>query len=98
MNRTLLVPLSLLGLVACTAAKENATGTSASRTPVVHNTIVDCVLYGGMTKESTQLTSVGPGAQVQVTDTVDIYFVKARVTKDGKVLSGYMYRNCFSQR
>jgi hypothetical protein len=33
--------------------------------------------------------------EVQVMDTVDAYFVKARVTKDGKPLTGYMYRTCF---
>ncbi|MBC8085273.1 MAG: hypothetical protein H7Z21_18910 [Hymenobacter sp.] len=98
MNHTLLSLLVLVGLAACTAAKENTTSTTAASEPVAYNTIVDCVLYDGMTKESTQLTSIGSGVQVQVTDTVDVYFVRARVTKDGKVLSGYMYRNCFSQR
>ncbi|UOG75229.1 hypothetical protein MTX78_01205 [Hymenobacter tibetensis] len=98
MNRTLLLFFSLLGLAACTAAKENTSSTNTSKTPVAHNTIVDCVLYDGMTKESTQLTSVGSGVEVQVTDTVDVYFVKARVTKDGKTMNGYMYRTCFPQR
>jgi len=98
MNRTLLFLLSLLGMAACTAAKENTSSVSSSTKVVTHNTIVDCVLYDGMTKQSAQLTSVGPDAQVQVTDTVDVYFVKARVIKDGKTLSGYMYRSCFSQQ
>ena len=98
MNRTLLLFSSLLSLAACTAAKENTSSTTTSTAAVARNTIVECVLYDGMTKESTQLTSITSGAQVQITDTVDVYFVKARVTKDGKVLSGYMYRNCFSQR
>lgn len=98
MNRPFLLLFSLFGLAACTAAKEKTNSVSSSTKVVTHNTIVDCVLYDGMTKESAQLTSVGPGAQVQVTDTVDVYFVKARVIKDGKTLSGYMYRNCFSQR
>lgn len=98
MNRTLLLFLSLLGFTACTAAKENTSNNNTSKTPVAHNTIVDCVLYDGMTKESTQLASITPGSEVQVTDTVDVYFVKARVTKDGKTLNGFMYRTCFPQR
>jgi hypothetical protein len=98
MTRTLLLFSSLLGLAACTAARENTSSANTSKTPVAHNTIVECVLYDGMTKESAQLMSVGTGSEVQVTDTVDIYFIKARVTKDGKVLSGYMYRNCFAQQ
>lgn len=98
MNRTLLLFLSLLGFTACTAAKENTSSTNTSKTPVAHSTIVDCVLYDGMTKESAQLTSLTSGAEVQVTDTVDVYFVRARVTKDGKTLNGYMYRTCFPQR
>lgn len=98
MNRTLLLFLSLLGFTACTAAKENTSSTNTSKNPVAHSTIVDCVLYDGMTKESTQLASITPGSEVQVTDTVDVYFVKARVTKDGKTLNGFMYRTCFPQR
>ncbi|WP_022825177.1 hypothetical protein [Hymenobacter norwichensis] len=98
MNKTVLFLTSLLGLAACTAAKENTSSVSSSTKVVTHNTIVDCVLYDGMTKESAQLLSVGPGAQVQVTDTVDVYFVKARVIKDGKTISGFMYRTCFPQR
>ncbi len=98
MNRNLLFFFSLLGLAACTAAKENTSGANSNKTPVAHSTIVECVLYDGMTKESTHLASLDSGAEVQVTDTVDVYFVKARVTKDGKTLNGYMYRTCFPQR
>jgi hypothetical protein len=50
-----------------------------------------------MTKESNQLTNLSVNAKVQVLDTVDAYFVRARVTEKGKVLNGYLYRTCFSQ-
>lgn len=92
MNRILLV-FSLVGLAACTAVKESTTTTSSE--VIEHTTIVDCMLYDGMTKQATQLTSISSGAQVQVMDTVDVDFVKARVTKDGQMINGYMYRTCF---
>lgn len=98
MNRPLLLALSLFGLAACTTAKDERGNTSRNTTPVTHNTIVDCILYDGMTKQSAQLTTITPGSQVQVMDTVDTYFVKARVTQNGQVISGFMYRNCFPQR
>jgi len=82
-------------LASCSTA-EVGSNTHANRTPVPHNSIVECGLYNGMTKESTVLATLSSGTQIQVTDTVDQYFVKARLTKDGKTLSGYMYRTCFS--
>lgn len=98
MNRPLPFLISLLCLAACTAAKDESGTTSRNATPVAHNTVVDCILYDGMTKQSAQLTTVTPGSEVQVMDTVDAYFVKARVTQNGQVMNGYMYRNCFSQQ
>lgn len=97
MNKTALFLLSLLGLAACTAAKED-TGNSRTASTAQANTIVECILYDGMTKQSAQLTSLGADTQVQIMDTVDVYFVKARVTKDGQVLNGYMYRSCFGKQ
>ncbi|MCC2547409.1 hypothetical protein LJY25_13215 [Hymenobacter sp. BT175] len=84
-------------LASCSAANEGRTS-KADRGPVAHNAIVECILYDGMTKTSPQLTTVAAGSEVQVMDTVDAYFVKARVTRDGKVMNGYMYRTCFPDR
>ncbi len=98
MNRPFSFLLSLLALAACTTVKDETGNSRIDKTPVAHNTIVDCILYEGMTKSAPQLAAITSGMEVQVMDTVDAYFVKARVTKDGQVISGYMYRNCFSQR
>jgi hypothetical protein len=98
MNKRLLYATALVLLASCSAAKDEAAGKRANQGPVALNTVVECTLYDGMTKQSAQLTTVGSGMEVQVMDTVDAYFVKARVTKDGKTLNGYMYRTCFPQR
>ena len=96
MKRLLLCLITLSPMVACSTA-EVGSNSHGNHTPVAHNSVVECGLYNGMTKESAVLATLGTGTQVQVTDTVDQYFVKARFTKDGKVLSGYMYRTCFAQ-
>lgn len=96
-----LVP-GLLGFVllaSCSAIRDDAfSSTRGNKKPVVHSTVVECILYDGMTKESAQLTNLSVNSQVQVLDTVDAYFVRARVTENGKVLNGYLYRTCFPQR
>ena len=86
---------ALAALASCSTAEVGSTSHS-NKTPVAHNSVVECGLYNGMTKESAVLATLGSGTQVQVTDTVDQYFVKARLTKDGKTLTGYMYRTCFA--
>ncbi|KUG07995.1 hypothetical protein [Solirubrum puertoriconensis] len=90
---------SLVALGACSAAKDDGSSASrGNRTPVAHNTVVECALYDGMKKEATQLMTVASGMEVQVMDTVDTYFVKARVTNPaGEAQVGYMYRSCFSR-
>ncbi|TGE21566.1 hypothetical protein E5K00_14895 [Hymenobacter aquaticus] len=98
MNKRLLHLFGLAALASCSAAGESSTSARANRTPVAYNTVVECTLYDGMSKTSTQLTTITSGMEVQVMDTVDAYFVKARVTKGGKPLTGYMYRTCFPQR
>ncbi|GAA3919667.1 hypothetical protein [Hymenobacter algoricola] len=97
MNR-LLYAITLALLASCSAAKDESAGKRTTQGPVTFTTVVDCPLYDGMTKQSAQLAVVGSGMEVQVMDTVDAYFVKARVTKEGKTLNGYMYRTCFPQK
>ncbi|MBC6991189.1 hypothetical protein [Hymenobacter sp. BT491] len=98
MTSRLLLLLSLAALASCSAANNESSSNRKNQGPVAHNTVVECILYDGMTKQSAQLSTIDSGAEVQVMDTVDAYFVKARVSKDGKVLNGYMYRTCFPQR
>ncbi|MBG8553051.1 MULTISPECIES: hypothetical protein [Hymenobacter] len=96
--RRLLLFSGLVGAFAsCTTASESTTSTKPDRDPVAHNTIVECILYDGMTKTSPQLLTITAGSEVQVTDTVDYYFMKARVVKDGKTYTGYVQRQCFSK-
>ncbi|UYZ58012.1 hypothetical protein [Hymenobacter latericus] len=90
---------SLAALGACSAAKDDGSSAArANRTPVAHNTVVECALYDGMKKEAAQLMTVASGMEVQVMDTIDTYFVKARVTNPaGEAQVGYMYRSCFGR-
>ncbi|RYU78358.1 hypothetical protein [Hymenobacter persicinus] len=98
MSKHLLYATICCLLAACSTAKDESSGKRSNQGPVAFNTVVDCTLYDGMTKTSAQLTTVTSGTEVQVMDTVDAHFVKARVTKDGKTLNGYMYRTCFPQK
>ncbi|UOR04917.1 hypothetical protein MUN82_18495 [Hymenobacter aerilatus] len=92
-----LLALTLLG--SCNAAREDGRGNShASKSPVERTAAVECVLYDGMTKDSPQLAEIKSGMQVQVLDSVDAYFVKARVSNGDKVVTGYMYRTCFPKQ
>ena len=70
---------------------------SADRTPVAHNTIVNCPVYDGMKKTSTVLAQMTSGNEVQVTDTINAYFVRVRLDKNGQTLTGYMDRRCFGE-
>lgn len=98
MKKTLLC-LGIAGLLAsCSAASTESRSNKASTGPVAHNTVVECVLYDGMTKTSQQLSTISSGSEVQVMDTVDTYFVKVRVTAGGKTQNGYMYRTCFAHK
>ena len=86
----------LPALGACNAAREDGRSSARNtKAPVARTSAVECILYDGMDKSSPQLTTIDSGAQVQVLDSINVYFVKARVSKDGKVLTGYMYRTCF---
>jgi len=97
MKNTILCFAGLLSLAACSTAKDDSRSTRTSTAPVAHNTVVECILYDGMTKDSPQLTTIGSGNEVQVMDTVDAYFLKVRVTANGKTQNGYMYRTCFGK-
>ncbi|QJX46440.1 hypothetical protein HMJ29_05610 [Hymenobacter taeanensis] len=98
MNKIVLLFGSYLLLTSCSASRDDSRGNRTSAGPVAHNTVVECVLYDGMNKESKQLTTIGSDTEVQVMDTVDAYFLKVRVTVSGKTENGYMYRNCFSNK
>ena len=99
MKSTALLGLAALGLLAaCSSARDELTKAGADHTPVAHNTIVDCPVYDGMKKTSTVLVQTTTGNEVQVTDTINAYFVRVRLDKDGKTLTGYMDRRCFGEQ
>lgn len=86
-------------LAACTSTRDERMQTTASnRTLVAHNTIVNCPVYDGMKKTSTILAQTTAGNEIQVIDTINAYFVRVRLDKDGKTMTGYMDRRCFGER
>ncbi|GAC1367405.1 MAG: hypothetical protein NVS3B25_00390 [Hymenobacter sp.] len=86
-------------LAACSATRDERMKTAAiNRTPVAHTTIVNCPVYDGMTKTSAVLAQTTTGNEVQVTDTINAYFVRVRLDQDGKTRTGYMDRRCFGER
>jgi len=92
-----LLALSLLG--GCNAAREDGRGNNhVAKASTERTAAVECILYDGMTKDSPQLAEIKSGMQVQVLDSVDAYFVKARVSNGDKVVTGYMYRTCFPKK
>jgi hypothetical protein len=99
MKRIALLFLAVSGLsAACTSTRDEMGKAVADRTPVAHNTIVDCPVYDGMKKTSTILAQTTTGNEVQVTDTINAYFVRVRLDKDGQTKVGYMDRRCFGER
>ena len=86
-------------LAACTSTRdERMQMTASNRIPVAHNTIVNCPVYDGMKKTSTILAQTTAGNEIQVIDTINAYFVRVRLDKDGKTITGYMDRRCFGER
>ncbi|WP_156176387.1 hypothetical protein [Hymenobacter terrenus] len=51
-----------------------------------------------MKKTSVVLSQTTAGNEIQVTDTINAYFVRVRLDKDGKTVTGYMDRRCFGER
>ena len=100
MKITALLVVAAAGLLAaCSSARDERMQTAgADRTPVAHNTIVDCPVYDGMKKTSAVLAQTTATNEVQVTDTVNAYFVRVRLEKNGQTISGYMDRRCFGER
>ncbi len=100
MKNIVLLVVAAVGLLsACSSARDERMQTAAStNTPVPHNTIVDCPVYDGMKKTSTVLAQTTVGNEVQVTDTINAYFVRVRLDKDGQTQTGYMDRRCFGER
>jgi hypothetical protein len=97
MKGTLLFLFCCTALASCSASKDESRSNRASTTPVPHTSVVECILYDGMTKTSRQLTTIRSGTEVQVMDTVNAHFLKVRATADGKTQNGYMYRTCFGK-
>lgn len=99
MNSRALLLVAAAGLAtACTASRDELNKGGTERTPVAYNTIVDCPVYDGMTKNSAVLAQTTTGNEVQVTDTINAYFVKVRLDKGGQTQTGYMDRRCFGER
>ena len=100
MKNTALLVLAVTGLLgACSSARDERMNTAATAViPVAHNTIVDCPVYDGMTKTSTVLSQITSGNEVQVTDTINAYFVRVRLEKNGQTMTGYMDRRCFGEQ
>ncbi|GAB3292927.1 hypothetical protein ACFQT0_06335 [Hymenobacter humi] len=100
MKSTALLALVATGLLAaCSSARDERLQTApANSTPIAHNTIVDCPVYDGMKKSSLVLAQTTAGNEVQVTDTINAYFVRVRLDKDGQTRMGYMDRRCFGER
>ena len=99
MKSTALLLVAAVGLAtACTASRDELNKGSVERTPVAYNTIVDCPVYDGMTKTSAVLAQTTTGNEVQVTDTINAYFVRVRLDKGGQTQVGYMDRRCFGER
>ncbi|RFP66882.1 hypothetical protein D0N36_02005 [Hymenobacter lapidiphilus] len=99
MKKTVLY-LGTLALLSasCSSSRDDSRSRRPDAAPVAHTSVVECILYDGMTKTSKQLTTLAAGSEVQVMDTVSAYFVKVRVTAAGKTESGYMYRTCFGKQ
>ncbi len=97
MTRIVALLLLAAGLASsCTAARdERLRVTAADHKAQPHTTIVDCPVYDGMTKTSAVLAKSTSGTEVQVTDTINAYFVKVRLDQNGKTTTGYMDRRCF---
>ena len=99
MKSSALLLMAAAGLAtACTASRDELNKGGVEHTPVAYNTIVDCPVYDGMTKNSAVLAQTTTGNEVQVTDTINAYFVKVRLDKGGQTQTGYMDRRCFGER
>ncbi len=99
MKSTVFLLVAAFGLAtACTASRDELNRGGIERSPVAYNTIVDCPVYDGMTKTSAVLAQTTTGNEVQVTDTINAYFVRVRLEKGGQTQVGYMDRRCFGER
>ncbi|GAB2962884.1 hypothetical protein GCM10027048_34510 [Hymenobacter coalescens] len=65
--------------------------------PVERTTGTACGLYVRPSTQAPMLSIVAPGTHVQVLDSsANAHFVRAEFSKNGKMLSGYMYRACLA--
>ncbi|GAA4392514.1 hypothetical protein GCM10023186_43110 [Hymenobacter koreensis] len=80
---------------ACATSRDDvAVIPSLKRTVVERTADKQCGLYVQASTQSEMLATVDSGTRVQVLDSVNQYFVKARLNKDGKSVTGFMYRAC----
>jgi hypothetical protein len=94
-----LVLLALL-LGACAASNSDiARIPHLPQEPVSRTTGTTCGLYEQASTQSEMLATISAGASVQVLDSSNAHFIRARMKQtDGKVLTGYMYKACLAGR
>jgi hypothetical protein len=64
---------------------------------VERTTGTTCALYTRPSSQAPMLTVVTPGTLVQVIDSSNnAHFVRAEVSKNGKTVSGYLFRACLA--
>ncbi|RTQ45868.1 SH3 domain-containing protein [Hymenobacter gummosus] len=65
--------------------------------PVERTTGTTCGLYARPSSQAPMLTVVPPGTLVQVVDSSSkAHFVRAVFSKNGKTVSGYLFRACLA--
>ncbi|UYZ58013.1 SH3 domain-containing protein [Hymenobacter latericus] len=97
MNRLLFAAL-LLSLGACATAKDDV-----AKIPTLLPVAIDrttgttCGLYSQASTQSEMLAMVEVGAKIQVLDSSNAHFVRARLSKNGKAVTGFMYKACLGK-
>ncbi|WP_400193163.1 SH3 domain-containing protein [Hymenobacter sp. B81] len=89
--------MALLGS-ACATSKDDVAVIPHRAEPVERQTNTQCGLYTTASTQSEMLTTVDSGARVLVLDSTNAYFVRASLSKDGKTVTGYMFRACLARR
>ncbi|AYA37679.1 SH3 domain-containing protein [Hymenobacter oligotrophus] len=94
----LLFAACLLALGACATAKDDV-----AKIPTLLPVAIDrtagatCGLYSQASTQSEMLAMIDVGAKIQVLDSSNAHFVRARMSKNGKTLTGFMYKACLGK-